>query len=477
MSTPRKLVVIQLDSADSTFIQSNIGHLPNLSRVFAKGGFNPLEQKLHTGEPGTTFNTGKEPPEHGVYFQLQWNPAAMRLESLSADWIGDLTPFWRKPPFSSMKGIVLDPYLTFAGAVDGHIEVLGWSSHSSIEPYQCNDSAEQRRIASDYGINPIGNETQLKKGPKARAVERDRMIASAAARGRLLCDLIARHDWDFLYATFGETHRAGHVLWPAQGETPQDAIMDVFKAVDAALGSFLDSVPDDAHVVVFAANGMGHQSSQSHFCRPMLEKALQVMGYALAEHAAKPGAIAWLRKTIPARLQWEIRHHVPLWLRDKIVAREYAEGIVPGKSVAFPLRSDNNGYWRLLVKGREAEGTLEVSEALRLCDDFAEFILSYRTLDGEPLVHDVTFPSQSLGARSHFLPDIMASWNPDIGQVAEARHPKHGVIRAEPDRGRTGSHRFRGFYSHVGEVSSPLPQPRHVADLAGYLEALANSQR
>lgn len=472
MATKRKLAVLQLDSCDHEYLQQNLDCLPNLKRLFGTHGLQPLQTEQFAGSTSTTFNTGKSSNEHGVYFQLQWDPQSMRLRSLDPDWVGDLTPFWRKGKMRALKGIVLDPAFTFSGATSPHLEILGWSVHSSLVSYECNDPTLSQSIQAKHGLNLIGNESQIERGPIPRTVERDAMKASARTRGKLLVDLINTRDWDFLYAVFGETHRAGHVLWPSPGITPPDALLDVFKAVDESVGAIVSALPEGTDILVFAVQGMGHQAAQGHLCRPLLEAALSSMGYASAKFKARQNMIALLRQTIPARLQWEIRHRIPLRWRDRIVARQYASGLVPGETIAFPLQSDNHGYWRLLVKGRDAQGTLDEAEAQSIRQRFGEILTGFRSPNGEPLVNDVLFPSMGDGTRSHLLPDVVAAWNPEIQQVSEAHHPTAGIIRGTPDAARTGNHTFRGFYSFNGRQLDDAMRPKHVSDLAGFIEEL-----
>ncbi|MEO1723761.1 MAG: alkaline phosphatase family protein [Pseudomonadota bacterium] len=471
MTSP-KIAIIQLDSADAAFLRQHREALPTITRLLEEGGETPLLAEPFAGSNNMTFNTGCRPQAHGVFFQLQWDPEEMRLRSLAPDWVGDLTPFWRRGKMGEKRGIVIDPPFTFKAQEVPGIEVLGWNPHSGLGSYACTDAAEGRRIAREYGVNIIGDERRMSRDVSLLEAERDQMIASATARARLACDLMATRDWDFLYLVFGEPHRAGHVLWPKPGATPEDGMLDVMKAVDTALGAVLDALPTDAHIIAFAAQGMEHQSCQSHFCRPLLEKALGALGFGDPEHGARPGLVAWLRGQIPQRLQWAIRERIPMSWRDAVVAREYAAGIVPGETVAFPMMSDNHGYWRLLVSGREAQGTLSEEEAGRFRADFAEIIAGFRTPEGEPLVTDVLFPSTEAGERSHLLPDVVAAWNPEIHPAAEATHPKLGTIRGTPDLARSGNHRFRAFWVHKGPEAAERSKPERVADLAEYIEAL-----
>ena len=467
----RKLALFQLDSCDHEFLRDNLDRLPNLKRLIGDN-LHPLQTEQFAGSTNTSFNTGKPSGEHGVYFQLQWDPKTMGLRSLDPDWIGDLTPFWRAGKLSKLKGIILDPAFTFSAAGSPHLEILGWSPHSSLVPFECTDASLGQEIKSKYGVNLIGNETQLERGQTARGSERDAMIRSAQVRGTLLADLVRQRDWDFLYAVFSETHRAGHVLWPSEGVTPPAAMMEVYMAVDEGVGKVVEALPLNTDVIFFAVQGMGHQSAQSHLCRPLLESALESMGYKADSFRSRPNPIAWLRRALPARLQWEIRHRIPLRVRDRIVARQYAGGLVPGQTIAFPLQSDNHGYWRLMVKGREAEGVLEPTEADEVRRRFGNILSEFRTPDGDPLIEKVLFPAMGKGARSHLLPDVVAAWNPEIGQVKEAHHPTVGIVRGVPDAARTGNHRFRGFFGYHGRALDNAKRPTHVTDLPGFIARL-----
>lgn len=471
MPKPRKLAVFQLDSCDLKYLQENIAEFPNINRMFG-GKLEPLQTDEFAGSTNTSFNTAKKATHHGVYFQLQWDPKTMQLRSLDQDWIGDLEPFWRRGRFAEKRGIILDPSFTFSGAHSPHLEIIGWSAHSSLVPFECNDTSVQRMIKTRFGVNPIGNETQLPRGIEARSRERDAMMRSAKLRGELLRDLVRERDWDFLYAVFGETHRSGHVLWPRDGVTPPDGLLDVYKAVDAGLGTVLEVLPENTDVIIFAVQGMAHQSAQGHLCRPLLEAALADLGFGADKFRTRPNPVAWLRKTIPARMQWEIRHRIPLRLRDRIVARQYAGSIVPGETIAFPLQSDNHGYWRLLVKGRDAAGTLSPEEADSLREGFGRILSEFKTANGDPLIQKVLFPTTESGPRAHLLPDVVAAWNPDIEPVAQAVHPTAGRITATPDLARTGNHRFRAFFAHEGPGAADENRPQHVSDLPGFIEEL-----
>jgi hypothetical protein len=55
--------------------------------------------------------------------------------------------------------------------------------------------------------------------------------------------VVGPREWDFFIAAFGETHRGGHILWPdgrdSESEVLASALLDVYRALDRALGELL----------------------------------------------------------------------------------------------------------------------------------------------------------------------------------------------------------------------------------------------
>ncbi|HYL59324.1 MAG TPA: alkaline phosphatase family protein, partial [Candidatus Acidoferrales bacterium] len=87
-TTPKKLAMIGIDSANFAFIKSNLASLPHFANALGRGVFRPLESTgdLIAGSVWPTFYTGKLPGEHGVYHILQWDADSMQLRRLSEDW-------------------------------------------------------------------------------------------------------------------------------------------------------------------------------------------------------------------------------------------------------------------------------------------------------------------------------------------------------------------------------------------------------
>ena len=89
--------------------------------------------------------------------------------------------------------------------------------------------------------------------------------------------LVTYREWDFFIAAFGETHRGGHILWPdgrdSESEVLANALLDVYRALDKALGELLFAVHlKSTTVIIFALHGMGRNLSQEHFVPQLMDR-------------------------------------------------------------------------------------------------------------------------------------------------------------------------------------------------------------
>jgi predicted AlkP superfamily phosphohydrolase/phosphomutase len=191
------------------------------------------------------------------------------------------------------------------------------------------------------------------------------------------------------------------------------------------------------------------------------------------EKGDAPGLIRTLRRRLPAQLQLGIANLVPQWLRDIVVARELDGGYRWADTYGFCLRGDITGYLRLNIKGREAQGAISPAEAAELKVFLRSELEALRSADGQPVVRSVSFlTEEATGPRAHLLPDILVEWNPDVLSTTEVHSPNLGVVRAKPETGRDGNHRFNGFYVHAGPRQGGNVRPRHPSQLADLVEAL-----
>ena len=366
------------------------------------------------------------------------------------------------------------------------IEVINWGSHDLMGKFGANLPALRREIRRRFGRHPMGYEIPVSKDRQQLMEMKHECVVGAKAKGKLARWLRDITKWDFYLAVFGECHRAGHILWRDNDEVhahvPGDALLEVYQAVDAAIGMVLDGVDMDATtVVVFSLHGMGPNFSQEHITRRAMDRInsnfLSDVGTQNQFSISRRGLVRALRESVPSSLQHAIARSVPVGVRDWVVSREVTGGLDWNRTPGFALRSDLHSFVRLNVAGRERLGILERSSERfhRYIDHVTKSLLALRAVGTDaPIVRDVLLLQEVFpGSRQHLLPDLLVRWTEEY-PVSEVYSPALGLIRGAPDSGRTGEHRSGGFALVLGRGAKEggLPQLSHNSDFPRFVSHL-----
>lgn len=471
--TPRApaVLMIGLDAADADYIEAHRADLPNISSLIGPRPLTRLAAEPLSGSVWPTFLTETGPARHGVYHHLQWDAEAMRLRRTHPDWVGAVEPFWRDMARAGRRVISFDTPFVFRGPSGGAVEIANWGSHDLVAPFWCGDAAAEEIVRAVAPRHPMGFEAPLRRSRAELARCAADITAGVDLKAEAAVRLMDHAASDLFLIVFGEPHRAGHILWPdadGGGDIPAGALLDVHRAVDGAVGRIVDRAGPEAAVVLFALHGMGPNQSQSHLSEPMLDAAIRAAG--LGRKAASFGAVRWLRRTVPAPVQLAIARAAPAAVRDFVVAREVAGGRRWRDTPAFSLEGDLSGYWRANLRGREAEGV--VDDAGAFLSAVGAELAKFESPDGARLIERLHYPARDWpGPRAHLLPDIVAEWNPDLPGLPEAIHPSGARVAGRRATGRTGNHRFRGFYA-VRAPSGAHPPLGHIRELGGLARSL-----
>ena len=473
--------MIGLDAADLGSIRSWASRLPNLSRVLASGSLHTLRSPADvlTGSVWPTFYTATSPGDHGIYHHLQWDAASMRLRRVTSDWL-DCEPFWSELARRGRRVVAIDVPLLFPARSPRGVEVLNWGSHDTLGPFACRPRSLEGEIRRRFGAHPMGCEIPVGKSAAELREIRDALVRGARLKGRLVRFLLDREPFDFFIAAFGETHRGGHILWPAAGAIPTDSLFDVYRAVDEALGEILEAPAlADAGVILFSLHGMGPNISQEHFVPQVMDRVNETFpgrgspGARASKRRPLPGIVRRLRERVPARIQSQIAQAVPVSVRDAVVNRSIVAGHDWPNTLGFDLLSDLNGYLRWNVRGRERDGILEIgSETFDRYNAWVRECFASLMIAGsdERLVADVHVTRERfLGRRVDHLPDMVVTWS-GLPPASRAESGRIGPVAAEPSTGRSGNHRRDGFCV-VSVPGRDLPAPSEGRDLAGLVRA------
>ena len=453
-----KIAMLGFDAAELSYIQEHLPMLPNFKRALSCGPLTRLSSpaQMFPGSVWPTFYTATPPGEHGIHHLMQWDADAMRLRRVSGEWLPN-EPFWRELERRGVRVIALDVPVAFPPKECAGVEVSSWGAHDQVSLFTAYPREIKTEILRRFGEHPMGIEVPVDKSLSERMQVRRNLVSGVALKSEMARWLLTSRPWDFFIAVFGESHRGGHILWPdgpdCDSSIPASALLDVYLALDEALGSILAAINlAETTVIIFALHGMGANLSQEHFVTPLMDRVNAKFGELEpglfpAGHAPRQRSVMrLLRENIPPWLQSKIAPLVPQYVRDAVVDRQFTSGRDWPHTPGLALRADNNGYLRFNLAGRERQGMLERGSAslARYSDLVRESFSSLRTVDGKRVVGDVYFSSEKFpGKRMGFLPDLIVTW--DGLEPASRAESTLGTVVAEMDTGRGGNHRGVGF--------------------------------
>jgi predicted AlkP superfamily phosphohydrolase/phosphomutase len=473
----QRVFMIGVDAAELSFIRAARSSLPTFARLLDQGALFRLRSTAEhvSASVWPSMYTGTAPGDHGISQHIQWDPDGMRMRRITADWIY-CEPFWYDLARAGLGVTVADVPFTFDNRLPAAVEVVNWGSHDLMGRFTATSPALRREIRRRFGRHPMGYEIPVSKDAGQLRTMRDELVAGARTKGELTRWLRESTRWDFFLSVFGECHRAGHILWReddgVHGHVPPGALLDVYRAVDAALGAVLDGIDlATTTVVVFALHGMGPNFGQDHFVRRTMDR----INATDRTQGRQNGFIRALREGVPARVQHAIARSVPVHVRDWVVSREVTGGLDWRRTPGFALRADLYGFVRLNLRGRERDGLLppDGDDVKRYVDRLLHVFTGLRTLEGDtPILRDVVPAREHLrGARERFLPDFILRWS-DAYPATRVHSPEFGVIEAMPETGRTGEHRPEGFALVLGAGQHALPPLGHNRDFPGVVRHL-----
>lgn len=458
--TASRVLLLELDSLSLPFIKEHLDYLPNLRQLVESGSVVETDSSagIASASVWPTFASGTWPGHHGHYFPFQWHAEKMRFyRPYRKAWNGALQyePFWYRLAREGFECLVLDAVQCIPDAQSPCLEINDWSAQSSSRALT-TDPELLKELRKRFGRNPIGAEVTVSKSRRQSARLLEQAIASLKQKTDALIWLGNSRSWQFYLASIQDVHRAGHNLWPIEGEfasdVPPGALLDVYKAMDASMARIVEAFSgDDTFILFFTLNGMAPNRAQNHFLPQLLRRLnhLYTHGERLLDVSSRrKGLMAVLRDKVPAPAQYWANHLLGEDVQDWVVNREYLGALDWRSTPSFAIPSGGEGFVRFNIRGRERRGMLSADsgEVEAYSAWLRERLLEVRASGtGEPLIsevidlHDI-YP----GEKSGLLPDLALQWAPDR-PCEEIVSPDVGTIRKRLTTGRGGNHTGASF--------------------------------
>jgi predicted AlkP superfamily phosphohydrolase/phosphomutase len=500
-----RVLLIGLDSADADLIErwSEAGHLPTLRALRTQGAWARLattSNVLHVSA-WPTLHTGTRPGAHGMYHAYQIRAGEQEVHRTAASETG-VAPFWKFLDEGGARCIVLDAFMTAPVAGFRGIQVLEYGTWTWFDQPRATPDGTWKEVLRRFGPYPAPEHTKVHGQPEPRRF-RDQLLAGAEVKGRLGKWLLEERPWDFAYLNFAEPHPAGHYLWHVQDpsyptyppggiEGLGEALLDVYRAVDAGIARVLEAVDDEDTVIVTSGDGMGPNFSGCHLVPEALHRldlyhAADVgaadVGKSQASSEARPrqSLLSSLRGLVPPELRRAVSRCLPPMVQHRLSMKWANADIDWERTRAFCIPNANEAFVRINLDGREPRGKVAKGE------EYLELVARLKLRLGELVNPDtgVIGPEDVIhvedvfqGPRRGDLPDVIVTWNPAARVLARLESEACGRIslRAGHETAPyyTGNHRPSAFALARGPGVAAGAQlaGAHVVDVAPTVAAL-----
>lgn len=429
---PTRMLAIALDAAEPAFVRRlmQLGRMPCLARLRAEGKWFSVESnaRLGSGSVWPTFITGHDAAAHGVYGEWVWCPETMGIIRYSGD---GLTPFWQQLNEQGASIGILDvPFMPLINLRDG-FEISEWGPHDVVHAVtEASPNDVAARIGKEIPIHPLQSPPAVTGPGDYQNLEKiaQTCLDGARLRGEVFRNLLTEKRPDLSMVAFPEVHRSSHYLWHtvepdhhlyrnngfgALRATKPD-IADIYQEIDRQIGEMMATVGEDTPVMVFSLHGMRPTHGTPDFLTPLMCE----WGYARMANWSDQGwgdrlksLFGKAKRNLPGPVKKLYYQLTPATTTHRLARTTMLPLYDWSKTRAFSLPTDQNGWIRINLSGREASGIVPADEYEELCNELESKLKGLVTEDGKRLVSK-TFRTaasveQALGQR---VPDIVVHW-------------------------------------------------------------------
>jgi hypothetical protein len=439
------VLVVSLDSECLSWLDEQIdtGELPNLAHLQRAGRRLPLEAVRLAGTAYPTLYSGQSAATHGFHFPVQWSAELQTVRPWS---------HWEYPASvveradrAGARIVMLDPpecpplHLEHGWAASG----IQFRSRVLLHSWSSNNAAGQR-LMRRMGWGPRADEVFGQPTIAGLSRLRQALIGAPERLRQTARAVLADDSPDCLWLNCCAMHVAGHQFFDLRlvddsaGRRALESVrLEVARGYDTMLGDLMGALPPGSDALVFYAKGMGPVRGWVDLLPTMLSRVL-------GERSRVEAPVAGMRRLIP---QW-LRSAVAGRMSDAAVAEWMARLSTPRvdwrETRAFTVPSDEPGFIRLNLQGREREGIVPESQRAALSAEIREGLSSFQTESGRLCIENICTPEDLYdnGPALDLLPDLVVFWSDEPTLLGGAiQSPRFGEIRRERvSLGRSGNH-------------------------------------
>jgi predicted AlkP superfamily phosphohydrolase/phosphomutase len=465
------------------------GRLPVIGRLMAEGSVGPLQstQPPMTFPAWSSFMTGKNPGQHGIYDFTRQRPGSYDLEFVNGGQRRGAT-FWQLLSEAGRDVISISLPCTFPpervrGVMISGFDAPGGGPGSYVDQKGMYPPELYEELARTVGLHPIGASIikQINQGKPQEALEE--VSATIRKKGATAKYLLQHKPWDCFMILFGESDMLAHQLWKfsdpqsplrtGEEEGLQESLLAVYQELDRQAGELLELLPSGVTVLVMSDHGFGGVSDWALYPNCWLrEKGF--LGF-------RGGRRNALSRWLDTMKIWGLSHF-PAGLRKlahRLGGRRLGqlEGAVRFGTIDWAATEayfDENPYYPFLwvnLRGRQPKGVVERGAHYeRVRDRLIEELRAWRHPDSNEPVVEKAWRREEIysGPATSDAPDVIVKWGLHRGysyafKLSAKSRQLSWTERLDPRRkdhsqfftNKSGSHRDLGILIASGAGIRP----------------------
>lgn len=474
-----QLTIIGLDAATFDVIDPMLGagELPNLARSFQNGSRGVLRSTTHplTTQAWTTMLTGVNAGRHGMWDFTERDETGYHLRLVNGSF-RRAPAIWERLSASGRRvGVINVPFTWPAQEVNGFfVAGLDAAAREYRMTYPESVATEMRRR---YGTLRFDHAPPL---DDAGYVDAGKMRSAIEQKLDCALWLAERFDPELLLVVFMAADHMQHYGWIEWEERGLESrVAEVYRALDGAVGRFLEYVGPDHDVMIVSDHGAGRMKGVVNINAWLAEHGWLTYADGARRMHGREAARMLLynlfeqRRRLPQGLRNFAKQHAP-GLRERAYELREFTAIDFTRTRAFAY--GNMGNVVINVRGRERDGTVEPgAEYDELCAEISAKALELTDPEtGERLVTAVHRRADLFeGPEIEKIPDLIV----EFAQYAWAgkgnlmkRTPTMWDEITMPDSGNDhyiGTHRHEGIIALTGpSVAGGVTLAANIDDVA-----------
>ncbi|MEP6959436.1 MAG: alkaline phosphatase family protein [Nitrospirota bacterium] len=486
------IAILQFDGASRIHLERMLaaGYLPGLAGLRSRGTwFELTTPALHfEGAAAYSLSTGVDLGGHGLYYPWLWSATEQRVRFF--DDLPSPEAVWERIGRVGHRSLVVDPYEMRAPETMQGLFLTGWQFKNRVVlRTRSVPRSMQRALERELGRPPVGEEVYGRPEAPPLLQLKNSLVAAPCRGADIIETILKREPFDLVWISLSAGHLGGHRFYDiaqfseelALPRHPElsTALHDIYRAVDDALARIVAALPEGTDIIIMSPTGMGPNNSRSHLLPPMLDAVLTDRDPLAPWHKAAPGSSLWqIRAAVPTSVRSWIAQMIPDRLALELAARLELRGVQWDRTKAFTMPSDDAGYVRLNLRGRERDGIVEPKEVEHLLEKITKGLLTFRNSDGSQTIRKI-WRALELGYPGPYhdqLPDFVVQWNEQpVMPLMGVRSTQFGEIPSLGwGTGRTGCHTGEAWALVVpgrSQLKTSIAPP-HIIDIASTICAV-----